>query len=317
MLRSMFAAVSGLQAHQTFMDVVGNNISNVNTTGFKAGTVEFEDLLSQTINGAGAPATNLSGGTNPAQVGLGVRLAGIGTNFSQGAAAGDGPLDRLRDSGRRLLRRAAGRGAGLHAQRQLLARRSRTAGHRRRRPRAGLAGRPAGQRQHQLQHGPREDPRGPDDRAGHDREHQRRRQPPGRLGRRDEDRHLDRREQQPRRIDPAAHGVHEGRRHRGQHQLDRHDLRQRRRRHRGAEQRPVRRQRQPHVGQRHAHAGAAQRDPRHLGNVVGGRRGHELRGRDRGRSAHGRRDAEQCRRVVAGRLGHRFAGQLQCRARAV
>ena len=48
MLRSMFAAVSGLQAHQTFMDVVGNNIANVNTTGFKAGTVEFEDLLSQT-----------------------------------------------------------------------------------------------------------------------------------------------------------------------------------------------------------------------------------------------------------------------------
>ena len=86
MLRSMFAAVSGLQAHQTFMDVVGNNIANVNTTGFKAGTVEFEDLLSQTMNGAGAPASAIAGGTNPAQVGLGVRLAGIGTNFSQGAA---------------------------------------------------------------------------------------------------------------------------------------------------------------------------------------------------------------------------------------
>src|ERR1700690_3882481 len=86
MLRSMFAAVSGLQAHQTFMDVVGNNIANVNTTGFKAGTVEFEDLLSQTLNGAGLPTATLTGGTNPAQVGLGVRLAGIGTNFSQGAA---------------------------------------------------------------------------------------------------------------------------------------------------------------------------------------------------------------------------------------
>jgi flagellar hook protein FlgE len=86
MLRSMFAAVSGLQAHQTFMDVVGNNIANVNTTGFKAGTVEFEDLLSQTMNGAGAPASAIAGGTNPAQVGLGVRVAGIGTNFSQGAA---------------------------------------------------------------------------------------------------------------------------------------------------------------------------------------------------------------------------------------
>jgi flagellar hook protein FlgE len=86
MLRSMFAAVSGLQAQQTFMDVVGNNISNVNTTGFKSNTVEFEDLLSQTLNGAGAPSVALAGGTNPAQVGLGVRLAGIGTNFSQGAA---------------------------------------------------------------------------------------------------------------------------------------------------------------------------------------------------------------------------------------
>jgi flagellar hook protein FlgE len=86
----MFAAVSGLQAHQTFMDVVGNNIANVNTTGFKAGTVEFEDLLSQTMSGAGAPASALAGGTNPAQVGLGVRLAGIGTNFSQGAAQSTG-----------------------------------------------------------------------------------------------------------------------------------------------------------------------------------------------------------------------------------
>ena len=78
MLRSMFAAVSGLQAHQTFMDVVGNNISNVNTTGFKAGTVEFEDLLSQTMHGAGAPESAVAGGTNPSQVGLGVRLSGIG-----------------------------------------------------------------------------------------------------------------------------------------------------------------------------------------------------------------------------------------------
>jgi flagellar hook protein FlgE len=86
MLRSMFSAVSGLQANQTFMDVVGNNIANINTTGFKANTVEFEDLLSQTLNGASAPNASLAGGTNPAQIGLGVRVAGIGTNFAQGAA---------------------------------------------------------------------------------------------------------------------------------------------------------------------------------------------------------------------------------------
>lgn len=84
MLRSMFAAVTGLRAHQAFMDVVGNNIANVNTTGYKTSSVLFEDLLSQSMTGAGAP-TSATGGTNPAQVGLGVRLTGISTNFAQGA----------------------------------------------------------------------------------------------------------------------------------------------------------------------------------------------------------------------------------------
>jgi flagellar hook protein FlgE len=84
MLRSMFAAVSGLRSHQAFMDVVGNNIANVNTTGYKTSNVLFEDLLSQQLNGAGSPGL-VSGGTNPAQVGLGVRLTGISVNFAQGA----------------------------------------------------------------------------------------------------------------------------------------------------------------------------------------------------------------------------------------
>jgi flagellar hook protein FlgE len=84
MLRSMFAAVTGLRSHQAFMDVVGNNIANVNTTGYKSSSVLFEDLLSQQLTGAGAPTSN-SGGTNPAQVGLGVRLTGISVNFAQGA----------------------------------------------------------------------------------------------------------------------------------------------------------------------------------------------------------------------------------------
>ena len=84
MLRSMFAAVTGLRSHQAFMDVVGNNIANVNTTGYKTSSVLFEDLLSQQLNGAGAPTTG-SGGTNPAQVGLGVRLTGVSVNFAQGA----------------------------------------------------------------------------------------------------------------------------------------------------------------------------------------------------------------------------------------
>jgi flagellar hook protein FlgE len=66
------------------MDVVGNNIANVNTTGYKTSNVLFEDLLSQELRGAGSPAAN-QGGTNPAQIGLGVRLTGVSTNFAQGA----------------------------------------------------------------------------------------------------------------------------------------------------------------------------------------------------------------------------------------
>jgi flagellar hook protein FlgE len=83
-LRSMYSGVSGLRTHQTMMDVVGNNIANVNTSGFKSSSTVFQDVLSQTLQGAGAPGADIAG-TNPAQVGLGVRLAGVSTNFNQGA----------------------------------------------------------------------------------------------------------------------------------------------------------------------------------------------------------------------------------------
>ena len=85
MLRSMFSGVSGLRSHQTMMDVIGNNIANVNTFGFKSSTVMFQDLLSQVLTGASAP-TGATGGTNPAQVGLGVKVAGVSTSFTQGAS---------------------------------------------------------------------------------------------------------------------------------------------------------------------------------------------------------------------------------------
>lgn len=85
MLRSLFAGISGLRSHQTMLDVTGNNIANVNTTGFKASQTQFQDTLSQVVSNAGGPQAGV-GGTNPAQVGLGVRVAGIGTNFQQGAA---------------------------------------------------------------------------------------------------------------------------------------------------------------------------------------------------------------------------------------
>jgi flagellar hook protein FlgE len=85
MLRSMFSGISGLRAHQQMMDVTGNNIANVNTTGFKTSQSTFQDTLSQMVRAAGAPQGQ-AGGTNPAQIGLGVRLSGISTNFGQGAA---------------------------------------------------------------------------------------------------------------------------------------------------------------------------------------------------------------------------------------
>jgi len=85
MLRSLFSGISGLRAHQQMMDVTGNNIANINTTGYKASQTTFQDTLSQLVRAAGAPQAG-GGGTNPAQVGLGVRLGGIENNFSQGAA---------------------------------------------------------------------------------------------------------------------------------------------------------------------------------------------------------------------------------------
>ena len=72
-LRSMFSAVSGLQNHQTRIDVIGNNISNVNTVGYKSGRVTFQDVFSQTIRSAGANS-GTTGGTNPVQIGLGSQI---------------------------------------------------------------------------------------------------------------------------------------------------------------------------------------------------------------------------------------------------
>ncbi|AGK97767.1 flagellar hook-basal body complex protein [Clostridium pasteurianum] len=84
MLKSLNSGVSGLGANQTKLDVIGNNIANVGTTAFKGSRVRFQDELNQTIQDAGVPTTN-QGGSNAAQVGLGVKLAGIDTMMNQGA----------------------------------------------------------------------------------------------------------------------------------------------------------------------------------------------------------------------------------------
>src|SRR3954452_16208632 len=89
MLRSMFSAISGLKTHQTKLDVVGNNIANVNTIGYKSSQTVFQDTLSQVLSNGSAP-TGETGGTNPAQVGLGVQLAGVTTNWSQGSTQSTG-----------------------------------------------------------------------------------------------------------------------------------------------------------------------------------------------------------------------------------
>jgi flagellar hook protein FlgE len=98
MLRSLFSGISGLRAHQQMMDVTSNNIANVNTVGFKSSQVVFEDTLSQMMRASGAPQQG-QGGTNPAQVGLGVRLGAINTSFVQGSAQTTGRATDVMISG--------------------------------------------------------------------------------------------------------------------------------------------------------------------------------------------------------------------------
>ncbi len=89
MMRSMFAGVAGLRVHQTKMDVIGNNIANVNTVGFKKSRVNFQEMLNQTLRGASAPQGNL-GGTNPMQIGLGVQLGSIDVLHTGGSPQSTG-----------------------------------------------------------------------------------------------------------------------------------------------------------------------------------------------------------------------------------
>ncbi|MED4750128.1 flagellar basal body rod protein FlgG [Brevibacillus choshinensis] len=85
MLRSMYSGISGLRGFQTKLDVIGNNIANVNTVGFKKGRVMFQDILSQNIQGASAPTDGGKGGTNPTQIGLGAKIGSIDTVFNAGS----------------------------------------------------------------------------------------------------------------------------------------------------------------------------------------------------------------------------------------
>src|SRR4051812_46540522 len=83
MLRSLNAAVAGLRNQQTKMDVIGNNVSNVNTVAFKASRVTFKEGFAQIISSATRPVDGM-GGSNPEQIGLGSQIGTIDTLFSQG-----------------------------------------------------------------------------------------------------------------------------------------------------------------------------------------------------------------------------------------
>ncbi len=113
MLRSLFSGISGLRAHQLMMDVVGNNIANVNSVGYKSSNVEFEDTLSQQVQNAGSP-----------QAAAGRHQPGTGRSRRQarrhrdqlrpGGRAAHRSQYRPHDPGRRLLRRERRRPADLH-----------------------------------------------------------------------------------------------------------------------------------------------------------------------------------------------------------
>ena len=90
MMRSMYSAVSSLKSHQLKMDVIGNNIANVNTVGFKGSRVTFQEVFNQTLRGAGRPQENGRGGTNPQQVGLGTNVSSMDTFHMRGSVESTG-----------------------------------------------------------------------------------------------------------------------------------------------------------------------------------------------------------------------------------
>ena len=93
MMRALFAGVSGLRNHLIRMDVIGNNIANVNTVGFKSSRVTFKEAFVQLVSGASRPGTTL-GGTNPVEIGTGVAVGSIDQSFAQGSLESTGqPLD--------------------------------------------------------------------------------------------------------------------------------------------------------------------------------------------------------------------------------
>ncbi|MHB8126799.1 MAG: flagellar hook protein FlgE [Desulfitobacteriaceae bacterium] len=89
MMRSLYSAISGLKNHQVKMDVIGDNVANVNTVGYKRSRVSFSTMLSQTMKGASSPSS-IQGGTNAIQIGLGTVLGSVDKMMTQGSAQSTG-----------------------------------------------------------------------------------------------------------------------------------------------------------------------------------------------------------------------------------
>ncbi|HQG97092.1 MAG TPA: flagellar hook-basal body complex protein, partial [Thermotogota bacterium] len=99
MMRSLFSGISGLKGFQGSMDVIGNNISNVNTVGFKASRTTFQSMLLQTMIGAKAPDEGGRGGVNSLQIGLGAQIASVDKMMTQGSFQNTGSKTDLSISG--------------------------------------------------------------------------------------------------------------------------------------------------------------------------------------------------------------------------
>lgn len=97
-MSSISTAASALRSHQSYMDVVANNIANMNTIGYKTSSVLFQDMLNRTFSKGSAPNANL-GGRNPVQIGLGMQLGGISSNMAQGSLQSTGRAQDLAITG--------------------------------------------------------------------------------------------------------------------------------------------------------------------------------------------------------------------------
>src|SRR5262245_42102304 len=84
MSSSLLSGVSGLRVHQSMLDTVGNNLANINTVGYKSARIRFADLISEDLRPA-TGAAGAVGGTNPVQIGLGVKVASVDTMLNQGS----------------------------------------------------------------------------------------------------------------------------------------------------------------------------------------------------------------------------------------